>query len=144
MIYSIICNCKERFRDDIWLFNSGFFVLEIYLEIKQFPDCFTRLFIATIIEMFSNFLFFLLYIKSAYTSQKKKNQPIAIDRASAGFLLLVDGSQYKYRFSSFLFVKMVQNSSTTNNSNNNKDEKRRESKRWRQKKKKEMKRVRWS
>jgi len=75
--------------------------------------------------MFSNFLFFLLYIKSAYTSQKKKNQPIAIDRASAGFLLLVDGSQYKYRFSSFLFVKMVQNSSTTNNSNNNKDEKRR-------------------
>jgi cob(I)alamin adenosyltransferase len=58
------------------------------------------------------------------TPQKKKNQPITIDRASAGFLLLVNGSQYKNRFSSFLFVQMVENNSTTNNSNSNRQEKR--------------------
>jgi hypothetical protein len=59
-----------------------------------------------------------------YTS-KKRNQPITIDRASAGFLLLADGSQYKYPFSLFLFVQMVENNSPTNSSNSNREEKKR-------------------
>jgi hypothetical protein len=59
-----------------------------------------------------------------YTS-KKRNQPITIDRASAGFLLLADGSQYKYPFSLFLFVQMVENNSPTNSSNSNREEKNR-------------------